>query len=456
ETVILAAIATGLAVVPGQWLGEFIFQRMTDARFVSDGVAFHLGWIPMIVAIGSAMLAAVGGALLAGRRAAATRPTQALADAGLPERQRIGIGRVVLGLILLAGGTALAIVTMTALRGELASATGMPAVILWAIGLAVLSPVLTRPLAALLRWPIRALTGQPGRLGMLNVRAGIDRTAAVVAPVIVLTSIATGILYMQETEQRAVEQEFADNLAADAVVTADDGIEAGVIERIGALPGVAGASEYVQSIGFVERPDDDVLRGEGIGWSLRGITPDGIAAVMPISVRDGSMDDLRGASVAMGVKQAGELGVGLGDPITLRMGDNTTLEVDVVALFTAADDYDTLLLPADVLAAHTTEGRATEVLVAGDGGVGTERMTAGIEGLAAGEDGLTVADRETLFAAHAEAQGEQAFASYTIVIVIVTYTAISVINALASSTITRRREFGLQRLTGSTRGQVLR
>lgn len=37
-----------------------------------------------------------------------------------------------------------------------------------------------------------------------------------------------------------------------------------------------------------------------------------------------------------------------------------------------------------------------------------------------------------------------------------TGTAISAVNALASSTNARRREFGLQRLTGSTRGQVLR
>ena len=39
---------------------------------------------------------------------------------------------------------------------------------------------------------------------------------------------------------------------------------------------------------------------------------------------------------------------------------------------------------------------------------------------------------------------------------IIAYTAISVVNSLVMSTTARRREFGLQRLTGSTRGQVLR
>jgi putative ABC transport system permease protein len=39
---------------------------------------------------------------------------------------------------------------------------------------------------------------------------------------------------------------------------------------------------------------------------------------------------------------------------------------------------------------------------------------------------------------------------------IMAYTAISVVNTLVMATARRRREFGLQRLTGSTRGQVLR
>ena len=39
---------------------------------------------------------------------------------------------------------------------------------------------------------------------------------------------------------------------------------------------------------------------------------------------------------------------------------------------------------------------------------------------------------------------------------LIAYTAVSVVNTLASSTLRRRREFALQRLTGSTRMQVLR
>ncbi len=39
---------------------------------------------------------------------------------------------------------------------------------------------------------------------------------------------------------------------------------------------------------------------------------------------------------------------------------------------------------------------------------------------------------------------------------LIAYTAVSVVNTLVSTTLRRRREFALQRLTGSTRNQVLR
>lgn len=459
ETMILTTVATVLAILPGRWLGEILLQQLARNGVVSEGLLFHLGWVPTITALGSTVLAAVGGAMVAGRRAARTRPTEALAEAGQPERRPISVWRILLGLVLLAGSVALAAVTMTVNSGPLASATGSPAVILLAIALAVLSPVLTRPLAALLA-PLAVLSGQHGRLAGLNVRAGIDRTAAVAMPVILLTGIATGLLYMHSTGKSAVHQEFVDSLVADAVVTSDEGVDGQLAERISALPGVANAAGHVRSNGFVEHPLDDPQNWVGsdrwAGWTLEGTTPDGVAAVLPFPVTEGTVDDLRDAAVALDAENADELGVGLGDPMTLRMGDNTVLDVEVVALFTAAADDDTLLLPADVLAAHTTDGRISEILVAGDGSIGTERLVSDIEELITGEDHLTVADSAVLAAGLAEEQDIEAFAIYTIILMMVAYTAISVINVLASSTNARRREFGLQRLTGSTRWQVLR
>ncbi|WP_026877833.1 FtsX-like permease family protein [Jiangella gansuensis] len=451
ETLVLSLIATALAVVPGSWLGEFLFDRMADAGVVSGRVEFRQGWIPLVTAVGAATLAAVSAALVAGRRAGTVRPAEALAEVSL-DRARMSRWRVFFALLALAGGTALGVVTITVMSGPLTASTAGPAVLLWAIGLALLSPMLTRAVTAVLQWPLRAVTGTAGHLAVLNTRARVGRTAAVVTPVVLLTGIATGMLYQQSTENAATREAFADGLVADAVVTSADPADPDLVERITALPGVAGASAHVRSTGFVESPRDSSQSEEG--WTLRGVTPAGAAATTAVATVDGDLSDLRGEAVALAADHAAGLGVGIGDTMTLRLGDGSALDVAVAATFDAADDYDSLLLPADVLAPHTTDGAVHEVLVAAGGD--PDAVVGALTELAAAEPGLTVDDWDALFEAHGEQQQTQAFANYTILAMIGAYAAISVINTLSSSTGARRREFGLQRLTGATRAQVLR
>lgn len=452
ETLILAVLATGLAYLPGPLVGEWLFERMTGAGVVPAGVEFHQGWIPAVVAVGASLLAAVGGALVAGRRAAAVRPTQALAEVSL-EGRLISPARVVFALLFLAGGIALGVVTVTVMSGPLTSSTAGPAVILWAVGLALLSPVLTRAMTSALRWPIRAF-GLSGHLAVLNAGARSARMAAVVSPVILLTGIATGTLYLQATEDATNRQEFADGFIADVVVSSPEGVDDGLVREVSRVDGVAGASAHVTSTAFVERPFDATQNEEG--WAIQGVSVSGAAATTPVTVRTGSLTELTGDAVALPAGHAQALGVTVGDEIRLRLGDGASLDAEVVALFDAADDYATLLVPADTLAAHTTSGRATELLVAADAGADRAAFAAGVAEVAAAYPRASVTDRDALFAAHADHQQTLAFANYTVVAMIVGYAAVSVINTLVSSTAARRREFGLQRLVGSTRRQVLR
>lgn len=448
ETAVLAVLATAVGVGPGRLLGGFLFDRLAARGIVSDAIAFHLGWIPTVAAMAIAVVAAVAGAVGAGRRAARIRPTQALAEVGV-EARTIGLGRTLLAVLLVGGGAALTVVSIVVLSDPLTPATAAPAVILLAVGTALLAPVLGRVTTALLQWPVRSLGGITGQLAVLNARGRSGRTAAVMAPVILLTGVATGMLYLQTTNDHADRESFAASLVADAVVTSREPVDAALVEQVAGLPGVTGASAYVSSTGFVEEPEDRSPAGEG--WTLQGVSAEGAAATTPVEVADGSLEDLSGDTVALGADHADRLGVGVGDPITLRMGDNTTVEVRVVALVDGPDDYDTLLLPADTLAAHTTDGGVHRILVTGGAGLTAELDRA----LGAGE-GVEVSDREVLFREYDEARTTATFAIYLMVLMIAAYVAVTVVNTLVSSTTARRRELGLQRLAGSTRGQVIR
>ncbi|MBD8060994.1 ABC transporter permease [Oceanitalea stevensii] len=453
ETLVLSLVATAAAYVPGQLLGGFVFDQLAARGIASDHVVFQQGWVPTVAATAVAILAALAGATSAGRRAARIRPTQALAEVAVNGRVMAG-GRLLLAVVVLAAGLVLTTVTVTAMSGPLMPATGAPAVILLAIGAALLAPVLTKVTTFVVQWPVRALGGVTGELAVLNARGRSGRMAAVMAPVILLTTVSTGLLYLQSTSDHADRQAFADNLVADAVVSAEDGVDPGVAGRIGDLPGAAGASEYVDSLGFIESPEDSSPMNEG--WTLQGVSAEGAAATTPVEVTEGSLAALEGDTIAIGDEHAATLGVGVDDTITLRMGDNTATDVEVVALFSAPDDYDTLLLPADVLAEHTTEGVPTRILVTADAGTSPAQLEALLTEWAADEGGLTVSGRDVLLAEYDEQKRTANVAIYIMVLMVGGYAAITVVNTLASSVSARRREFGLQRLAGSTRAQVMR
>lgn len=452
ETLVLSLLATALAYLPGQLLGRSVFGLLVDRGIAAEGLVFHQGWIPTVAGMAAAVLAALAGALGAGRRASQVKPTQALAEASV-EGRLIGRGRLLLGLVLLLGGTAMTVVTVSVMSGPLMPATGAPAVILLAIGFAVLAPVLTKLTTFVVQGPVQAVGGVTGQLAVLNARGRSSRMAAVMAPVILLTAVATGLLYLQSTSDEADRQGFSQSLVADAVVSDQDGFDAGLVGQLGDLPGVAGASEHVGSVGFIEHRDDSSPSNEG--WNLLGVTPEGAAATAPVSITSGSFDGLRGDRLAVEQQHAEELGVHLGDTITLRMGDNTALDLQVAALFSAPPDYDTLLLPADTLAAHTTEGTATRILVTAESDIESERLISQLDEWGTAQ-GLTVSGRDTLFTEFDDQKQTANFAIYIMVLMVAGYAAITVINTLASSMVARRRELGLQRLAGSTRGQVMK
>jgi putative ABC transport system permease protein len=454
ETMVVATVATALGSVPGSYLGGWLFDRLVAAGLVPPAVAFRQGWIPAVAAAGVALLTALAAATLAGRRAALARPAEALAEADL-QRRWLSAGRLLLALLLLAGGVVLAIVTMAVLSGPVAASTAGPAAIVFAVGLALLGPGITKVMAALLHRPLRAVSGVAGELAMLNVRAAIVRTAAAAMPIMLAVGIATALLYVQTTQVAAGERAYVERLRADAVLTsASGGLAPDLLARVQRLPEVAGASAHVTSVGFVEDPHDGAQGADG--WPLEGVTAEGAAQTIGVDVTAGTLAELRGNTVALPAPHAANLGRGIGDMITMRLGDRAQVHLRVVALLSARSGDLTILLPAELLAAHTTAGLPSQILVRAKPGESTARLTDALAALARPLPGVTVADRGALLAAHGEQQQTQAWVNYLLVGMIVAYTAISVVNTQVLATMRRRREFALQRLTGATRGQVLR
>lgn len=430
EALVVGLLAVAAAVALGPVLGQWLFDQLAAQHVVPEVLRFEQGWLPATVAAGASLLAVIAASFVAGRRASKVRPTEALAEAAVERRWLTPI-RLVVAVLCFAGGTALAIVTVAVMTGPVAASTAGPAAMLWAFGLAAISPGVTKVTASLLRWPVRALTGVNGRVALLNTRVGAVRTAGAVTPIMLAVGIATANIYLQTTQQAVSNQAYTEDLRADAVVVGPSGVDPSVLGRVRSAPGVAGASEYVTSTVFIEKPFDSNQDKEG--WPALGVS------------------ELSGNTIAV----PATLGRHVGDTLSLRLGDGAPVDVRVAAVESQRPGFERLVLPAALLAPHTTIGLAPQILVRAADGVDTATLTARLREATAGLP-VRIGDRADLVAAHAKRDAIGAWVNYLLVGMIIAYTVISVVNTLVMATAKRRREFGLQRLSGFTRGQVLR
>ncbi|MFG2084769.1 FtsX-like permease family protein [Spirillospora sp. NPDC048824] len=456
ETFVLAVLAAALARLPGAFPGRLLFDRLTAQDVVPSEIVFRQGWIPPAAGAGVGLLTAVVAAFVAARGAATARPAETLTEAALPDRP-LGRVRVACALVCLAGATALALVTAIVIPGPVAASTAGPAAMLWAAGLALLAPRIAPILLAPLRPVLRALTGNAGRLAVLNVRARRIRTAAAITPVMLATGLATGMIYLQTAQSADAQRVFAETLRADAVVTSSTGgPTSGLVADIREDPAVAAASALVTSVGYVEAPRLGGQSEDGV--PLRGVSPEGAAATTAVSVTAGTLTALRGDTVAVDVEHARRIGggLGVGDTVTLRLGDGAKANLTVVALVAMEAGPKTVLLPADLLARHTTAAGPAQVLVRAAPGVGPGRLAAALTDRLSGRPGVRVADRDEAVAVQAEQEQTGAWVNYMFVAVIVGYTVITLVNTLIIAAAERRREFALQRLIGADRGRLLR
>jgi putative ABC transport system permease protein len=450
EALLVAVPAVAVGVVPGTFLGRFLFDQLSTHGVASPVIEFSQGWIPFAAGAGAAVLAAVGAALIAARKSAKIRPVEALTEASLQRRWFSWI-RLLFGLLFLGGGLALLIVTATVMSGPLAASTAGPSILCWAIGVALLGPFWTKLVLAIWRWPVQALTRVNGRLAIRNLSARSVALSAAVTPVMLAVGISTANLYMQTTQVHASSAAFTRDLRADAVLVSDAGLSPKLLDQVRAVPGVASASAYVRSVGAVDDPRNAPFDEDGA--PVVGVDAQGADGTAPVRLTGGSLTGLTGMTVAIPESMATKTGRGVGSDITMTLGDGTAVKLKVVATFAAERGYETIMLPAPLVAAHTTDGLTKQILVRAAPGADVRPALAK---LAATHPGVQVADRGTLVATNVEDLQTQAWVNYMLVGMLIAYTAVSVVNTLVSTTLRRRREFALQRLTGSTRFQVLR
>ncbi len=450
ETMIVAFLAILAGVYVGKVGGNWLFTLTASHGVVPKALHFQQGLLP-----------AAGGALvclvivwttthLAAQAAARTRPIQALLEASIPP---VHVGRIRRWLALLFGAATLGIAVVTVFMDlELAVSVGGSAVLIGAIAVGLLAPDIIYTLA---RYAAKPSTWFARRLGMLmikNVRFRAGQFVAVLIPLTLGVAIALGNVYSLTTQQAAALRAYLGQFQAQAVVTSTTGsIAPSVADTVQHVPGVATVSRLITSQGWIEQPFDASHGSDP--WPLLGVDQ---ASVLDIPVKEGTLHALHGSSVAVPQGQAKKLGISVGDQIGVRFGDGGQARVIVTALLGGPADYASLVLPADLLERHTTTELPSYLLINGSSGQNDTALINSIKQKTGGLPRLIVGDKQILADTFAQQLNVQAWISYILALLAITYAAIASINAWTVITLARRKELAMQRLLGSTRRQMIR
>jgi putative ABC transport system permease protein len=437
EAVLLGAIGTAAGVPVGLAAMRFQSGLLVSMGLVPAGfTAQWQNWI-LGVSAGVGIGVALAGVLVAARRAGRVQPLEALRDSGGAARVMTA-ARWGVGLLFTAG--AVALVVLAPHGGPSGGpALASNAALCLAVALSALSPLLVPAVAALV--PVR---GPVGELAVAALRDGARRAAATAAPVIVLVGLVLAQTSMLASGAAAGTAQQRASTAGDLVVAATGPVG----DRVAAVPGVAWAATEVEvpitATTVTGSPDDldtDVENGSALA-----IDP----ATYPLA-HPGSdaVAGLRGRAAVAG--PGGGAGAPGAAPV-IRVGDTDLGALPVVgAVPVGVGGGADLLLPAGLVPAAELAAAPSRTLVALAPGADRGQVLAA---LAAVGEVTTVPD---WIARDDAARGASSVAIFIALMGLGgLYALIGVVNAVVVGAAPRPAEFGVARLAGLTRAQVLR
>ncbi|GGJ41593.1 ABC transporter permease [Streptomyces brasiliensis] len=437
EALVVGAAAGTAGALAGLPLGGWLYGRFLALGAVPATLRHTAGVLPPLAAVAATLFGAWAAARIASRRVARIRPTQALAEART-EDAPLAWGRVLAGLLLLAGGAAL-VALLSVLRTEPASTpVTFLAVVVLSTSVALLGPLLVRTATRLLAGPLR-LTGPGGRLATANLRGNAVRMASVVTPLTLLIGMTCTVLFVQPTLGDAARAQAGEGVRADWVVASrGPGVPAEAARRLRAHHDVV--TEVVRT----------TVRVGLDKYAAQGVTPAGLTHTWDPGVTAGSLAGLTEHTAAVSELAADQLHLKPGSTLKITLGDGTPATLTVVAVYARGLGFGDLTLAHDLIARHVDNPLASAVLV------GTERTRTRLAHTLSEFPGLTVLSPGAADSLQAQRQQANAEVNLLAMGLVLAFTAIAVVNTLAMSISARIREFALLRLAGATRRQVLR
>src|SRR5436305_1263992 len=212
---------------------------LQTAIFLTDAEAARLAGHPgRVDAVG---VLAGPGVDVSGLRAARVPPTLALTDAAV-EPRLVGPGRIIGGLLALAGAVPLFAVSTTTSTPETAAATSELTAICLVVAVGFLGPIVARLAGRVLGPPLAAISPVGGFLASANLGTATRVFSSATTPLVLTVALSCTLLFSTTTIDHAVAQQKQTGLTGELAITSSGaGLPATALTDARATPGVRSA-----------------------------------------------------------------------------------------------------------------------------------------------------------------------------------------------------------------------
>ena len=288
----------------------------------------------VIVGLLVGVVATLVSGLIPARRATQVDPVEAMREADTPGGRRVGRRRIVVALAVIGLGVAALFLGLFggASGSEAAALLGLGVVIM-IFGVALLAPILVKPLARVIGAPMQRFQGLPGRLARENAERQPQRTAITASALMIGLALVVFTAIFADGLRASVNKVIDDQFGRSAlIVTHDDGfspVPAGVGEEL------ARAARRHHRLGHALRPGQDPRRAATRCPSAASIPRPSRRSSGPSGRRAATRRSPACATTRCWPTRAGPRATGfaVGDTLQVTTPANETLDYELAGLY---------------------------------------------------------------------------------------------------------------------------
>ncbi|WP_117214317.1 ABC transporter permease [Allorhizocola rhizosphaerae] len=433
----------GIAVGVG---AEALLSNMLGVDLPSGGVVVSMWAVLWSYVVG--LIVTMIAAFIPAVKASMVPPIAAMRETVRPDKSLLGLS--ITGGAFLVPGAGLVALALTGI-GSATTLVLAGGVVLVFLGVALLSPLLAKPVVRLLGWLLGR--GQAGKLGVRNALRNPRRTAVTAAALMIGVTLITTAATVAQSFKSSIEDIVGQNTGVDIMILGPNtgppngeiGFNPAALDEVKKLPGVTDTAAWHITI-------EAAIAG----------TPAFISAAdVPTAKRMWQMQEVGGQLRTLGAQEmvvddnmAEASRWKAGDQVTVGIGQ-TSKKYTIVGIYKR-----TPTLQGPILGLPAVDDFAGKLAYQGfvslDDGADVAGTVAKVEDIMSDYPGVTVGDMSSFARQQSQAFDVLVNAITILLGVALLIALLGIINTLLLSIVERTRELGLVRAVGLSRGGVVR